>query len=168
MAPVRSTGPSSMGTSCAASSSITRSSGSAAIRHRSALPGVGTARLRLELVTGPVQIDLAVAEGKGGASRAERHRLHAQDAGVELHGGVDVGDGQHQMVKAIDVHELMVGGRRAAPYAYSSWRRIQVWNAVALVASLRHPVQDRVVAHQELDPAPRGRIGLVDRAASYA
>ena len=35
---------------------------------------------------------------------------------------------------------------------------------VALVAPLRRPVQDRVVAHQELDPAPRGRIGLVDRA----
>src|SRR5262245_57589571 len=33
---------------------------------------------------------------------------------------------------------------------------------LALVASLRHPVEDRVVAHQELHPAPRGRIGLVD------
>jgi len=36
---------------------------------------------------------------------------------------------------------------------------------IALVASLRRPVEDRVVAHQELDPAPGGRIGLVDGAA---
>src|ERR1700733_13799046 len=35
---------------------------------------------------------------------------------------------------------------------------------VALVASPRRPVQDRVVAHQELDPAARGRVGLVDGA----
>src|SRR3954453_23476887 len=33
---------------------------------------------------------------------------------------------------------------------------------LALVASLRRPVQDRVVAHQELDPAEGGPIGLVD------
>ena len=33
--------------------------------------GRRTVRLRLELVTSPVQIDLAVAEGKGGTSRAE-------------------------------------------------------------------------------------------------
>src|SRR5436190_342513 len=35
---------------------------------------------------------------------------------------------------------------------------------LALVAPLRHPVEDRVVAHQELPPAPRGRVGLVDDA----
>src|SRR5271166_3943677 len=35
---------------------------------------------------------------------------------------------------------------------------------VALVAPLRRPVQDGVVAHQELDPARRGRIRLVDGA----
>ncbi len=35
-----------------------------------------------------------------------------------------------------------------------------------LVAPLRHPVEDRVVAHQELHPAPRGRIGLVDDPVS--
>jgi hypothetical protein len=35
---------------------------------------------------------------------------------------------------------------------------------IALVAPLRHTVEDRVVAHQELDPAPCGRIGLVDGA----
>jgi hypothetical protein len=66
--------------------------------------GRGTAGLGLEFVTGPVQVDLAVAEGKGGASRAERDRLHAEHAGVEVHGGVDIGDGQHQMVEAIDAH----------------------------------------------------------------
>src|SRR4029453_19229154 len=35
---------------------------------------------------------------------------------------------------------------------------------VALVSALGRPVQDRVVAHQELDPTPGGRIGLVDDA----
>src|SRR2546429_3353431 len=35
---------------------------------------------------------------------------------------------------------------------------------VALVAAFRRPVEDRVVAHQELDPAAPGRIGLVDVA----
>src|SRR5215831_231194 len=33
---------------------------------------------------------------------------------------------------------------------------------VALVAAFRRPVEDRVVAHPELDPAAPGRIGLVD------
>src|SRR5215475_1168027 len=33
---------------------------------------------------------------------------------------------------------------------------------VALVAAVRRPVEDRIVAHQELDPAAPGRIGLVD------
>ena len=36
---------------------------------------------------------------------------------------------------------------------------------LALVAAFGSPVEDRVVAHQELDPARRGRIGLVDGAA---
>src|ERR687898_558199 len=36
--------------------------------------------------------------------------------------------------------------------------------AVALVAALGHAVEDRVVAHEELHPAPGGRIGLVDGA----
>src|SRR5437762_13738012 len=35
---------------------------------------------------------------------------------------------------------------------------------VALVAAFRRPVEDRVVAHQELDPAAPGRIGVVDVA----
>src|SRR5260370_1392091 len=35
---------------------------------------------------------------------------------------------------------------------------------VALVAAFRRPVEDRVVAHQERDPAARVRIGVVDGA----
>src|SRR5258708_28787250 len=35
---------------------------------------------------------------------------------------------------------------------------------IALVAAFRGPVEDRVVAHQELDPAAPGRIGVVDVA----
>src|SRR6266566_5209048 len=34
---------------------------------------------------------------------------------------------------------------------------------VVLVAAFRRPVEDRVVAHQELDPASPCRIGVVDR-----
>jgi hypothetical protein len=33
---------------------------------------------------------------------------------------------------------------------------------IDLVAPLRRPVKDRLVAHQELDPTPPGPIGLVD------
>src|SRR5262249_56209098 len=33
---------------------------------------------------------------------------------------------------------------------------------IALVASFRRPVEEPVVAHQELDPATPGRIGVVD------
>jgi hypothetical protein len=87
--------------------------------------------LRLELVTGPVQVDLAVTEGQGGASRAERHRLHAQHAGVERHGGVDVGDGQHQVVEAIDAHKLIVGGRWGVDF---SSLKIEAGAAGALAA----------------------------------
>ena len=36
---------------------------------------------------------------------------------------------------------------------------------IALVAAFRHPVEDRVVVHEELNPAPGGRVGLVDGAA---
>lgn len=65
----------------------------------------------------PVQIDLAVAEGKGRASRTERHRLHVQHAGVELHGRIKVGNDRDQMVEAIDAH----GAHRAIPI---SWRTL--------------------------------------------
>jgi hypothetical protein len=63
------------------------------------------AGLWLKLVTGFVQVDLAVAEGQSRASSAERHRLHAKHSGIELHGGLRVGNRQHQMVEAIDAHE---------------------------------------------------------------
>src|SRR5688572_1456916 len=33
---------------------------------------------------------------------------------------------------------------------------------IVLVAAFRRPVEDRVVAHEELDPTPPGRIALVD------
>src|SRR5262245_47387887 len=33
---------------------------------------------------------------------------------------------------------------------------------IALVAALRRAVEDRVIAHQELNPAPGIRVGLVD------
>src|SRR5262249_59701414 len=33
---------------------------------------------------------------------------------------------------------------------------------IALIAALRRPIEDSVVAHQELDPATPGRVGVVD------
>jgi hypothetical protein len=74
--------------------------------------------LRLELVTGPMQIDLAAAEGKRGAPRAERHRRHTQDAGVEVDGGVDVDYGQHQMVEPVDGREDSVVRRQRFEQAH--------------------------------------------------
>jgi hypothetical protein len=99
-----STGPSSMSTWCAASSSVAWPSGSVLIRRRLALPGVRTVGLGIELVTGLMQIDLGVAEDKRGAACAERHCLHAENVGVEGHGGVEVGDSQYQMIEPVDAH----------------------------------------------------------------
>ena len=45
---------------------------------------------------------------------------------------------------------------------YSSWGGIPQPGPVALVAAVGCPVEDRVVAHEELGPAGPGRVGLVD------
>ena len=108
MAPVRSTGPCSMGTPRGEvlDHLVQRAGGDEA---QIGAAGRGTVGFRLELLTSPVQIDLAVAGGQGHPARAEPHRLHAQDPGVELHGGVDIGYGQYQMVQAVGTHRPIVG-----------------------------------------------------------
>src|SRR5438874_6549143 len=40
--------------------------------------------------------------------------------------------------------------------------------SLALIASLRRPVKDPVVGHQELDPATGRRVGLIDDAVLAA
>src|SRR5262249_43549302 len=60
--------------------------------------------------------------------------------------------------------------RDARPGA--SCRVLVVWadpelEALALVPSLRGPVEDAVVAHEELDTARPGRVRLVDRAVVH-
>jgi hypothetical protein len=71
-----------------------------------------------------MQIDLAATEGKGGAPRAKRHRLHTQDAGVEVHGGVDVDDGQHQMVEPVDTDGSIVGG--CCDHIAGAWSQMRI------------------------------------------
>ena len=60
--------------------------------------------LGIELVTGFMQIDLGIAEDKLRAACAERHCLHAEHMAVEGHCGVEVGNGQYQMIEPVDAH----------------------------------------------------------------
>src|SRR5690606_24461334 len=60
--------------------------------------------LRLELAPGRVQIDFLATEGQRLTPFAERHRLHAQHAAVEVRRDIDVGDGQDQVIEVADLH----------------------------------------------------------------
>jgi hypothetical protein len=51
-----------------------------------------------------VQIELVGAEPQRAPAVPEGDRLHAEHAHVEVDGLVDVGDGQDQVVDAIDHH----------------------------------------------------------------
>ena len=66
-------------------------------------PGLRTLRVRLELGARRVQVDLLLAEAQRQAPVAEHLAAHAQ-ALVEGHRGVEVGDGQHEMVEGADPH----------------------------------------------------------------
>src|SRR5450755_2358789 len=59
-------------------------------------------RLRLELVTGRMQIDLAAAEGQRMASVVKNGVSHTEHADVELDGRVEVSNGENEMVEPID------------------------------------------------------------------
>lgn len=63
--------------------------------------GRGTGCLGLELVSALVEIDFLVAEFEGGAA-VEGDDVHAEDFGVEVGGGVDVGDGQDEVVQLLE------------------------------------------------------------------
>ena len=53
---------------------------------------------------GGVEMDLLLAEIERGAAFAHALGLHAEHALVELYAAVDIGDGQVQVVYALDFH----------------------------------------------------------------
>src|SRR5581483_7653037 len=55
-------------------------------------------------VVGRVQVDLLLAEFERGAALAEMHDLHPEHLRIEVAGLGDIGDGQHQMIEAGDLH----------------------------------------------------------------
>src|SRR5947199_315751 len=61
-------------------------------------------RLQPELPPGRVQVDLLRSESQREPARREPHRLHAEDPAVEVARGVEIADGQHQVVEAIERH----------------------------------------------------------------
>jgi len=76
-------------------------------RHRRDQAEIGGAgrrllRARCEFVFGTMQVELLRAEGQRLASGAEGHFPHAQHLDVETYRCVDVGNGQHHVVQAVD------------------------------------------------------------------
>src|SRR5438132_1303550 len=61
-------------------------------------------RLQPELRPGRVQVDLLRSESQREPARREPHRLHAEDPAVEVARGVEIADGEHQVVEAIERH----------------------------------------------------------------
>lgn len=71
--------------------------------------GGGTSRLRLELSPDLMQVDLLITEGKRLPPLTERDHLHAEDAGVEAACHADVGDGENEVIDAVDGHGISPG-----------------------------------------------------------
>jgi hypothetical protein len=63
-------------------------------------------RLRLELVTSRMQIDLTRAEGQGMTSILEEDVGHSEHADVEVDGRFEIGDGKNEMVETVDAHTV--------------------------------------------------------------
>jgi len=59
-------------------------------------------RLGFEFVSGAMQVDLLAAEGERHAT-AKLDTLHAKNAHVKTARRVDIGDGQHDMINAVDL-----------------------------------------------------------------
>jgi hypothetical protein len=55
-------------------------------------------------VIGRMQVDLLLAKAQCGAPFAKGDDLHPQHPRIELAGAGDVGDGQHEVVEAVDLH----------------------------------------------------------------
>ena len=56
------------------------------------------------MLLGRMQVDLLLAEAQRRASLAKGDDLHAEHPCVELAGARDIGDGQHEVIEAFDVH----------------------------------------------------------------
>src|SRR5437870_4153945 len=61
-------------------------------------------RLPPEFLPSRVSVDLLRSESQREPARREPHRLHAEDPAVEVARGVEIADGQHQVVEAIERH----------------------------------------------------------------
>jgi hypothetical protein len=77
--------------------------------------GLRVQRLRLELVTSGMQIDLAGAESQRMTSVPENGVCHAEYTDVEVDGRVDIRDGKNELVEAIDTHEVSLASRSTLP-----------------------------------------------------
>src|SRR5215212_3451437 len=108
VAPVRRTGPSRISTPFAPRCSTTSAIGVFVRKQRSAEPGIGTARLGLELSARLVEVDLLRTECQGVAAFAEDHGLHAEDSLVEVAGAADVAHGQNEVVESLDLHRPLL------------------------------------------------------------
>jgi hypothetical protein len=104
VAPVRSTGPSSSATPSSANRITT--SGDRLIHDEAQVAASRhwLTSLRLELASGLVKIDLADAERKRPATGTEGDDFHAEHPCVEGDRRVKIGDGEHKMVKPVDLH----------------------------------------------------------------
>src|SRR5690349_19560177 len=71
------------------------------------MPDIG-----IEDLVGLMQVELLAAEGERPAALGEADPRHPQHPLIEIEGGGDVADRQHEMVEAIDVHGARA--RRAA------------------------------------------------------
>ncbi|KAG0751414.1 hypothetical protein G6F24_014347 [Rhizopus arrhizus] len=88
---------------------------------------IGTARrglrgVRLQRCTGRVQVDLLLAELQRSAAGAETHDLHAKHALIEVTAALDVGNGEDQMVEAVDEDHARSLTLRALPGCAASGR----------------------------------------------
>src|SRR2546426_211527 len=66
-------------------------------------------RLQPELRPGRVQVDLLRSESQREPARREPHRLHAEDPAGEVARGVEIADGEHQGVEAVERHPARWG-----------------------------------------------------------
>ena len=67
--------------------------------------GRGDARLRLELASSLMEVELLLAERESAPAIAERDRAHAQSLLIEGQRAFDVAHGQHDVVDRLDVHD---------------------------------------------------------------
>src|SRR5207247_10867208 len=90
-------------------------------------------RLQPELPPGRVQVDLLRSESQREPARREPHRLHAEDPAVEVARGVEIADGQHQVVEAMERHRARWAradsGRKAEAIQVGVYASAVLWRS---------------------------------------